>query len=156
MPSRTPPLAVVRAERSIDWHRAALYAVVADLESHRRFAGRRLRVTLLDDGPAHGRVQVRGPFGLRRTALTTVTITEDLRRFGGHAAVGRATAARVTWTLEDAPGGTSVRLEATVVRAGLLDRCLLAAGGRWWLRRCFADALDRLAAGHTQLQPEGA
>jgi hypothetical protein len=39
---------------------------------------------------------------------------------------------------------TEVRLEATVTRARLPDRLLLALGGRWWLRRRFRATLTRL------------
>jgi hypothetical protein len=44
-----------------------------------------------------------------------------------------------------APGVVRVVLEARLVRAGIVDRIVLAAGGQRWLERLFADALDRLA-----------
>jgi hypothetical protein len=53
----------------------------------------------------------------------------------------------VAWTLhEQRDGATVVRLAATVVRAGPLDRAVLALGGASWMRRLFAATLARLAA----------
>jgi hypothetical protein len=36
-------------------------------------------------------------------------------------------------------------LESTISSAGIIDRSLLAIGGRWWLRRAFRRALEGLA-----------
>lgn len=85
---------------------------------------------------------------MRRTATTTVTTASAPNRFGGHALVGHATAARVMWTVEDNEQGSSVSLDVTVMRTGALDRMLLRLGGSWWLKRCLAQALDRLALEH--------
>jgi hypothetical protein len=62
----------------------------------------------------------------------------------GRALVGRRTVGRVRWELAPSGAGTTVLLSAVVDRASLLDRVLLAAGGRRWLRRIFVDALRRL------------
>ena len=52
---------------------------------------------------------------------------------------------RVAWNLAPAPRGTRVALELVVERAALLDRVLLAIGGRRWLeRRLLRRALDDL------------
>jgi hypothetical protein len=52
------------------------------------------------------------------------------------------------WTVEDNEQGSSVSLDVTVMRTGALDRMLLRLGGSWWLKRCLAQALDRLALEH--------
>ena len=52
----------------------------------------------------------------------------------------------MSWFLGKRLNSTRVRLAAEIERASLLDRVLLALGGRWWLRRRFASTLERLAA----------
>jgi hypothetical protein len=142
-------LALISAERAIDGQPGSIYALLANLENHRWLTGRGLHLTLLDDGASDdGRIQIRGPLGLRRTATTTVTTAREPHQLGGHARVGRVTTAHVMWTVVGAPEGSSVCLEVTVVKSGLLDRLLLALGGTWWLKRCLAEALERLAAEH--------
>ena len=54
--------------------------------------------------------------------------------------------AYVHWTIEPAGKGSRVTLTATIVRAGRVDRLLLAIGGRWWVNRCFARAITLLGA----------
>jgi hypothetical protein len=100
-------------------------------------------------GAADGRsalISLHGPLGLRRTARTTVTSLDRPHRFGGTALVGRRTMAHVLWRIEPAGTGTRVTLGAVIVRAGPVDRLLLAIGGRWWVRRCFARAIALLGA----------
>ena len=83
--------------------------------------------------------------GVRRTAVTSVERADPPERLEGIARVGR-TEARVAWTLrEQRDGGTEVRLAATVMRAGALDRAVLALGGASWMRRLFAATLAHLA-----------
>jgi hypothetical protein len=62
----------------------------------------------------------------------------------GMAQVGSRTRAYVRWKLRARAGGTEVGLEATIDRAGALDRLLLLLGGRRWLERRFSDVLVRL------------
>ena len=38
-----------------------------------------------------------------------------------------------------------MRLAAEIECSGMLDRLLLAVGGRWWLTRRFASTLERLS-----------
>jgi hypothetical protein len=58
---------------------------------------------------------------------------------------GRRTEGAVSWALEPEGSGTRVRLSATVMRAGLADRLLLALGGRSWMAARFRLALRHLA-----------
>ena len=124
--------------------REAVFAFLADLANHWDLADRWVEVVSLTPAHDRGRVTVRGPLGLKRTVDTQVHETEPPTRIEGVAELGR-TRALVAWWLEEDGTGTRVRLSATVVEAGALDRLLLAAGGRAWLRRRFASTLDRLA-----------
>ena len=125
----------------------AVFAFLADLANHWWLATRFVEVVDLDpsvDGHGGGRVRVRGPLGLRRTALTRVEHARTPQLVVGSARVGRRTRARVSWTLGARGAGTWVRLAATVERASTLDRLLLRAGGRAWLEGRFAGTLARL------------
>jgi len=126
-----------------------VFTFLADLENHWLVADRFVEVITLD-GPlgarTGGMVSVRGPLGLRRTAKTQVGSVTGPRRMAGTAEIGARTRATIRWTLEERSARTAVTLEATVETASLLDRFLLAAGGRWWLRRRFERTLNRLAA----------
>jgi hypothetical protein len=93
---------------------------------------------------AGGRVRVRGPLGLSRTARTRVLGAEEPRELRGRAELGRRTAASVRWSIEPRGGGSRVTLSASVDEASALDRVLLACGGAWWLRRMFAEAVEQL------------
>jgi hypothetical protein len=123
-----------------------VYAFVADLENHSRLSERYMRLEGLRPDGRGGRVSIRTPFGLRRTARTSVTAATAPYRFGGTAAVGRRTRAHAYWTIEPSEHGARVGLEATVCDAGWVDRLLLAIGGRWWLRRRFRHVLAGLAS----------
>jgi uncharacterized protein YndB with AHSA1/START domain len=126
--------------------REAVFGFLSDLGNHWAVAGRWIEVVALDGEGDGGRVRIRGPLGVRRTAVTSVERVDPPKRLEGTALLGR-TEARVAWTLREQPGGrTEVRLAATVVRAGPLDRAVLALGGASWLRRLFAATLARLAA----------
>jgi hypothetical protein len=126
-----------------------VFAFLSDLENHWRMADRFVEVITLE-GPPGGRtggvVALRGPLGLRRTVRTRVLAAAEPRYMAGTAEIARGTLATVRWSLEDLGSRTGVVLSATVETVGLLDRVLLAAGGRWWLRRRFASTLSRLAA----------
>jgi hypothetical protein len=150
-------VASVDAERVADVEAAALipappedvFAFLSDLGNHWRLADRFVEVLTLEasDGTHHdgGRVRVRGPLGLHRTVTTRVVAAREPRLLIGTAELASGTRARVSWVLAGRLGATRVRLAADLERAGPLDRLLLAAGGRWWLRRRFASTLERLA-----------
>lgn len=151
-------MAQVDVEQTADVEAAALvpappedvFAFLSDLRNHWRLADRFVEVLTLDaseDGGAvdGGRVRVRGPLGMRRTATTRVVAARSPRLIIGTAELAGGTRARVSWVLAGRLGSTRVRLAAELECARPLDRLLLAAGGRWWLRRRFASTLDRLA-----------
>jgi len=139
----------IRATRLVDARRDEVFDFLADLENHWRLADRFIEVLTLEreaGGRAHGgRVRMRGPLGVRRTAATEVLDADPPQQLVGVAEVGRRTRAFVRWKLYDSDGATRVRLEATIDRLESLDRLLLLLGGRRWLERRFGSVLDRLA-----------
>jgi hypothetical protein len=138
------------AQRQVAAPPDTLFAYLADLEQHWQLADRFIEVLSIErpanGGPARGGVvRMRGPLGIHRAARTHVVIEERPSKLSGIAEVGSGTVAHVSWTLHGAGDGTRVRLEATVDRVSLLDRALLALGGRRWLERRFAAILETLA-----------
>jgi hypothetical protein len=139
----------IRASRLVEAPREGAFAFLADLENHWRLADRFIDVLSLDrqrDGRAHGgRVRMRGPLGVRRTAGTRVLAADPPQQIVGVADVGRRTRAFVRWKLSEGEDATGVLLEAAIDRLGALDRLLLLLGGRAWLARRFRAVLDQLA-----------
>ena len=129
----------------------AVFSFLSDLENHWELGGPFIEVLRLDRPgrgvPADGgRVRMRGPLGVGRTAETRVTGAVAPHEMRGEARIGGTTRGHVLWTLHPDHRGTRVTLEATPVAAAPLDRALLALGGRPWLRRRFEEVLRRLAA----------
>jgi uncharacterized protein YndB with AHSA1/START domain len=126
-----------------------VFAFLCDLENHWMLADRFVEVLTLDhsrDGVAGGgTVKVRGPLGLGRTATTRVVDTEPPMSMTGTADLSGGTQAVVRWVLTRDDGATRVELAADLRRTGLLDRILLAAGGRRWIRHRFNSILQTLA-----------
>jgi uncharacterized protein YndB with AHSA1/START domain len=141
MPSLEDP---IEADGLVPAAREAVFAFLADLGNHWDLADRWVEVVSLTPEHDGGRVSLRGPLGLRRTVDTRVNEVEPPARIEGTARLGR-TQAVVRWELQSEPRGTRVHLVATVIAVGPLDRLLLAAGGRAWLRRRFTVTLSRLA-----------
>jgi hypothetical protein len=137
-------IATVSAERVLHDSPERIYAFLAELENHRRLSDRYFRVESLRPDRGGGRISIRAPGGLPRTARTDVTTAVAPRRFGGTASAGRRTQARVLWKIEPDEQGSLVALEATVVVLGVTDRVLLGLGGRRWLRRRFDRVVARL------------
>jgi uncharacterized protein YndB with AHSA1/START domain len=139
------------AQRTLTAPLQDLFDFLCDLENHWLLADRFVEVLELDrdgNGAAHGgRVEIRGPLGMRRTVVTRVVEIVPPGLIAGTATLAPdGTCALVCWTLRPDGDGTSVRLEANVQRASLRDRLLLATGGRAWLRRRFAKILETLDA----------
>lgn len=134
----------IEASRVVPAPLGAVFAFLSALENHWTLAGRWIEVLSLEPDAQGGRVRIHGPFGLRRTVTTRVEAIDPWRSIRGTAALG-PTCAEVSWTLapRDADA-THVRLTAVVIRAGRLDRVLLALGGARWMRRLFASTLERL------------
>ena len=149
------PVSSSREDIAANAHVAApadeVFDFLSDLENHWLVADRFIEVVSLDrpggGAATGGRVLMRGPLGLRRTAATRVVEAEPPRRMSGTAVVGRRTRARITWTLSAVRDGhgTDVRLAAAIDAAGPLDRALLVLGGRGWLEARFAGTLAVLA-----------
>jgi polyketide cyclase/dehydrase/lipid transport protein len=140
---RDRPVAI-EADGLVPAGREAVFAFLASLDRHWQLADRWIEVVSLD-GDRGGRVRMRGPLGVHRTATTRVVESRAPDYLHGTASMG-ATEGHVTWTLSEAgEGSTRVRLEASVVRARPLDRLLLAAGGRLWLRRRLRATIAALA-----------
>jgi hypothetical protein len=117
------------------------YEFLSHLPNHARIAGRRLRVESLATERLGGRIAIRGPLGLRRTAVTTITYLTPPVGVGGTADVGRSTTGQVDWEIRRLADGCRVTLTATILRVGVLDRVLFGMGGRWWLTRGFERAI---------------
>jgi hypothetical protein len=119
-----------------------VFEFLSDLRNHWRLEPHFLELDHMSaDG---GRVRVKGPLGLSRTATTKVASTERPRLLTGTADMGRATRGVVEWTITPVPGGSHVRFSARVERATVFDRVVLALGGRWWLGRIVRRAVERL------------
>jgi hypothetical protein len=141
---------VVTASRLVRAPRMDVFEFLRHLENHWLLADRFIEVLELErslDGSAHGgRVRMRGPLGLRRTATTRVTATDSDCEISGTAELAGGTRARVSWSLADEGATiTRVSLGAEVERAVRIDRLLLQLGGRRWVAGRFAAILDRLA-----------
>ena len=127
-----------------------VFSFLSDLENHWLLTDPFVEIVRLDRGPdgvtRGGQVRVRGPLGLTRTVATQVVSTQPVNSITGTADLSGGTRAVVRWTLSPAGGDTWVGLSAHLERAGVLDRLLLAAGGRHWIRRRFAAILATLGA----------
>jgi hypothetical protein len=145
-PGRTPELAT---EGLIPASPSSVFGFLADLENHWLVAGRNIEVLELTGPPGSrsgGSVRIRGPFGLSRTARTSVTEASAPDRMTGRAEIGRSTVATVSWTIAaDNDGYSRVRLGAKIKQAGVLDRLILSLGGRRWMQRLFGGTLRTLA-----------
>jgi uncharacterized protein YndB with AHSA1/START domain len=121
-----------------------VFDFLSDLENHWQLADGAISVVSVVPGDG-GRVRMRGPLGVRRTAVTSVDQVDPPRRIAGTARVGSRTRACVIWSLEPDGAGTNVQLTARVEDASPLDRLLLTAYGRYWLESRFGRILSTLA-----------
>lgn len=133
---------------------------LSDLENHAQLAPTSVRVLSLDrqdDASTRAVVRLRGPLAIHRTA-TTELCPPAASSIAGRAKIGNATVASVTWSIRTVHRGSVVTLCATVEAAGSLDAVLLRFGGRHWLAKRFAAALENLAlelCGARALGPDG-
>jgi len=125
-----------------------VFGYLDDLANHVSLAPTSARVMSLGPGPrglGHAVVRLTGPLGLRRTATTEIIRADAPGFLAGRARVGSHTAACVTWRIAADEEGSDVTLSASIEAAGPLDALVLRLGGRRWIARRFATALDTLA-----------
>jgi carbon monoxide dehydrogenase subunit G len=136
------------AQRRIAAPADAVVDFLSDLENHVRLAPGALEVLQLERPPgvvARAIVRLKGPLAIRRTAVTELLRTAAPDLVAGRARIGDRTRASVVWRIEAYGAGSSVSLCATVDAAAPFDALLLRLGGRRWVARRFAAALDNLA-----------
>jgi Polyketide cyclase / dehydrase and lipid transport len=146
-------VSLIEAKAVVPAPREEVFAYLADFRNHCRLLDPWIDVLSFEpadgsdpDAPARGgRVRMRGPLGVSRTATTRVVAVEPPARLAGTAEVGHRTLARVGWTLEPAEDSTEVTLTAEVERVGPFDWVLLLLGGAAWMRRRFRSVLAMLA-----------
>jgi carbon monoxide dehydrogenase subunit G len=135
----------VNASQQVRAEREQVFEFLSDLENHWELADGAISVVAVEPGDG-GRVRMRGPLGVHRTAVTSLDEIRAPDVIGGTAHVGPRTRAHVTWRLDpDGGRSTVVTLSATVEQASPLDRLLLAGGGRAWLESRFERILATLA-----------
>ena len=139
----------------------AVFRELSDLDAHRELATPYMEILDLH-GPRGARtgglVQLNGPLGVQKTARTAVRSARYPYELSGRAWDSDGSASTLTWRLAPDDDHTIVTVELTVRPGSARDAPLLAAGGRAWLRRCLATAIDRLARGPTPAvaSPNGA
>jgi uncharacterized protein YndB with AHSA1/START domain len=134
------------AERVVDHPPERVYRFLARLDNHWRLNDEYLRVESLRPDRSGATISIRAPGGLRRTASTEVTTAVPPREFGGIVTTSTRTRAGAWWTIEPSEEGARVALQAEIAPRGLVDRVLLAIGGRWWLERRCERVVGRLDA----------
>lgn len=147
--SRSDQTITISASRSIGGDRDELFGFLASSDNHRLLGvpGISLLGLDADGGPLRGGWVSVGPPGLRRLVRTHVVHADPPARLAGSALLESGTEAHVSWTLRRCGDrATAVELTAVLGPIARFDALLLALGGRRWLRRRFADTLDRFAA----------
>jgi hypothetical protein len=139
-------MAPVTSELLIEAPAKTVYDFLSQLANHQRMGGHRFRLNTVAPDRLGATIVIRGPLGIHRTVQTTITCLRPARGVGGTATIGRQTVAHVHWTIHAANERSHVTLTATIVRTGMLDRLLLAAGGRRWLAHSFHRVLTLLSA----------
>jgi carbon monoxide dehydrogenase subunit G len=135
-------MALAAAEAVIPAPAGAVFAFLTDLDRHWELLPGVVEVVAT--GRTGATLRLRGPLGLRRTVRTRVGEVRPPLVLAGRAGTTARTDAAVSWSLTPRGGATHVRLAARVDRAAPVDRLLLAIGGRAWLARHFARAVERL------------
>jgi hypothetical protein len=123
-----------------------VYGFLERLENHVRLNDKFLRVEALRPDQRGATISISAPGGVRRTAWTEVTTALAPRRFGGTVTAATRTRAGAWWTIEPSIDGTRVALQADIFPRGIVDRVLLAIGGRWWLEQRCRRVVGRLGA----------
>jgi carbon monoxide dehydrogenase subunit G len=121
---------------------------LADLENHARLAPGSVQLLSLERGPdlcTRALVELHGPLGIKRTATTELVPTRVPDSIAGRASVGEGTLVSVVWRIHRRGATSAVTLWATLDATRPLDAMLLRLGGRRWLAKRFALALDHLS-----------
>lgn len=136
----------IEARASIPVARAELFDRLSRLENHWALADRWVEVVSLNGDASGAIVRLNGPFGLGRTARTTVDRIEEPELIAGTAEVGPNTRGKVSWRFSEDGAGTLVTLRAELEGGTPADRLIWAAGGRIWLEGRLRATLARLRA----------
>jgi uncharacterized protein YndB with AHSA1/START domain len=142
------------ASRHIAAPAEAVFRFLTDLENHVRLAPGSVEVLSLDRSPGHSAralVWLRGPLAIQRTASTEFLRTPVPDSIVGRARIGNSTRASVAWRIQRRAAGSAVTLCATIDAVSPLDGLLLLLGGRRWLAKRFAAALEHLSDQLTQV-----
>jgi Polyketide cyclase / dehydrase and lipid transport len=137
-------VSAIEANISVAAEPEALFERLAKLDNHWDLADRWVEVVSVSGDGDGGVVRLNGPFGLSRTARTTVEKLEAPRLIQGTAEIGEGTKGRVSWMLEPDGDGTAVKLRAELVDASPPDRAIWELGGRQWLATRLRATLERL------------
>jgi hypothetical protein len=145
---RSSRQASIVATRPIGAPAGEVLRFLGDLANHVELGPGSVEVMTLEPRPEQGAraiVRLTGPLAIRRTAVTELLPARVPDSVIGRARIGRRTMASVAWRVHRGVGGSAVTLCATIDEAGPLDALLLRLGGRRWLERRFAAALDHLS-----------
>lgn len=136
----------VTATRAIAASPERVFAFLERFDRHWELLGSRLEPLRAYDG-RRSQARLHGPLGIRRTLWIELAELSPPRELCGRVEAGRGrTVGTVRWVVDPADGGTRVELTARTDVAGPLDRLLLLAGGRRWLRQSLELVLARLDA----------
>ncbi|MBB4662992.1 SRPBCC family protein [Conexibacter arvalis] len=138
----------VHARRTIAAPPERIFAFLEAIDRHWELLGRRLEPLRGYDG-RRSRARLRGPLGIRRTLWIELSELRAPQSLTGRVeAGGGRTVGTVRWDVRPvaASTATTVVLTARTDVAGPLDRLLLLAGGRRWLRQSLELVLARLDA----------
>lgn len=157
----------VTATRVIAAPPARIFAFLERFDRHWELLGSRLEPLRAYDG-SRSQARLHGPLGIHRTLWIELAELDPPRELTGRVEAGRGrTVGTVRWVVVpadgaappvgtvsadpgvpggDAPAAATVELTARTDVAGPLDRLLLLAGGRHWLRQSLELVLARLDA----------
>lgn len=137
----------VTATRVIAAPPEQIFAFLERFDRHWELLGRHLEPLRAYDG-RRSQARLHGPLGVRRTLWIELAELDPPRELTGRVEAGRRgrTVGTVRWVVAPAGASATVTLTARTDVAGPLDRLLLLAGGRRWLRRSLELVLERLDA----------